>query len=410
MKRMLAFFTALFLGLATSISIIQPKMANAATNSLCVVYQGTILYQTSPTACASSTPSPVAQSVATAPVPSPSPSLLCAPPFSAPNAYPDACFKPYTANSVWNTASAVSASPDPNSATWMSYYIAHFPFFSNLSFGLKNELNQYGHPIYFGHSTDQVYNVKCLATWSSCVGAQTFHVPSYAIPAEGSDHHFTVIDEANGNVEIDLWGADKPSGTGGTLTAQAAGSGNLITSDGLVFGQTGAGYAQWAGIIRSQELIAGSINHALFMVAPCTNNNAPVFPSNFRGTDTQCANNQGAPYGAWMRLNLTTAQILALGAPLYIDSILFAAQQYGAFLGDTNGNGSFGFQVEADEMYTAPGYKNANCPTNGGACTPLTAWSNVNYPNLWNGSAYVINLSSYVQPSAWQFIDSPPGK
>lgn len=404
MKRIVAICTAAIFGCVAIIGTIQPQAVSADVNTLCVVYQGN--------ACSTPSPNP-SPTLGTLVVPAPiitKQSLRCNPPFSAPNAYPDDCFKPYAANSVWNTASAVGASPDPNSATWQSYYTAHFSFFNGIGFGLKNEANQFGHPIYFGHSTDPVYSVKCLAPWSSCVGTQTFHIPSYAIPAEGSDHHFTVIDEANGNIELDTWGATKPSGTGGVLTVQSAGSGNLTTSDGLVFGQTAAGYGQWAGIIRSQELISGSVNHALFMVAPCTNASIPVFPSNYRPADTECANNQGAPYGAWMRLNLTTAQILALGAPLYVEAILFAGQTYGAFIGDTNGNGSFGFQVEADEMYTAAGYKNANCPKNGGACTPLTAWANMNYPSLWNGSAYAINLSSYVPASAWEFIDSPPGK
>lgn len=357
-----------------------------------------------PSSKPTSTPTAMSPGPTTAPTslptttPSPSPGASNTN-WSAPNDYPPNTWTPYapSPNSVWNTPFQTSpAVVDPNSAKYQAFYSKSYPFFNQLNFGFANEVNQFGHPIYFGYSTDPVYSVKCLASWSTCVGSQKFHLPSYAIPAGGSDAHITTIDYTYSPAEeLDCWATNKPSGAGGVLTAQACGSGPL-TSDGLTFGQTGAGYAQWAGLIRAQELVAGNIPHALFMVSPCTSNATPVYPSNYRTTDSQCPSNQGIPYGARFRITLTPAQIQALSIPASHKAILTALALYGAYQGDNNGGYSFSFAVEADEMYTAPNYINSQCPTNGSPCTPITAWANSTGSEsgaTWTGAAYNIDLS-----------------
>jgi hypothetical protein len=326
--------------------------------------------------------------------------------WSAPNAYPPDNWEPYAPgspanpSSVWNTTLLASAArPDPNSATYQAFYAnptTGYPFFNQLGFGLTNEANQYGHPIYFGTSTDPVYTVTCTASWAQAVcptHSQTFHIPRYAVPAGGSDAHLSDIDYTTiPATEVDTWGTSSLSGTGGTLEAASAGAGPL-TGPGLGFGTTAAGYPLWAGIIRAQELISGNISHALFMVIPCTSTATPVYPSIYRTTDSKCPSNKGVPYGARFTINLTPAQISLLPIPTYHKTILTALSLYGAYHGDTNGGGSFSFQVEADEMYTAPGYTSSDCPTNGAPCTPLTAWENTLSNPDWTGSSYNIDLS-----------------
>jgi hypothetical protein len=360
------------------------------------------------------TASPTPPPVVTPPPPTPTPVVTphCVDGgFSAPNAYPDACYVPYASNSYWNKSiSAYSPAPTvvSQSSTWMSYYAANFSIFGGTQFGYVHNTNQYQHPIYFGHSSDPIYSITCLASWSPCVGTAQFHFPSYAQPAQGTDHHITAIDESTSpSTELDCWNASNLSGTGGTLTAQACGSGP-VNGPGIVFGQTGAGFAQWAGVIRAQELIAGNIPHALFIVAPCTNNGAPVNPSNYRLTDTLCAGNQGATYGSWFRLNMSDAAIAALSAPAYKKVIYTALAHYGGYVGDTNGNSQMSIQVEADDMYSNAGYTNANCPTNGAPCTPLTAYMNTTDPSTWTGDRYSINLSEVNWSSSGQFLSPPP--
>ena len=372
-----------------------------------------------PTATPTHTPTPTPTATATptvaptaTPTPTPTPSATATPvctigSFSAPSAYPGGCYVPYASNSVWNTPLGTSPSPDPSSAAYQSFYVSNFPFLSSLQFGYTNSANQYQHPIYFGHSSDPTYSVTCLASYSSCAPGQTFHIPSYAVPAHGGDHHITVIDESNTTYnELDCWQSNNLSGTGGVLTAQACGYGP-VTGPGIVFGQTGAGYAQWAGVIRAQELIAGNIPHALFMVAPCTEN-LTVYPSNYRTTETQCSGTSGAPYGGRFRLNMTDTQINALAIPTWKRAIYFALAHYGGYIGDTNGNSQMSIQTEADEMYTAPGYTNPSCPTNGAPCTPLTAFANANPSGFtWNGSYYSINLNDVNWSTYGQWLLHP---
>jgi hypothetical protein len=312
--------------------------------------------------------------------------------FSAPNNYPSIAWLPYAISSVWNSPINPEFKVDPASATYQEFYTKTFPSFSNMGFGLINRSQDFDHPMYFGRKDDPTYSVKCTATWANCdFGNRKFHIPSFATPAGGSDAHLAVLDQTT-NLELDMWGTQKLSGTGGTVTASSAGYGP-ITGPGLVFGTTGAGYALGAGVIRNQEIVAGKINHALFITAPCTNNNTPVFPSNWRSTDTQCANNQGAPYGERFRLNMTDEEIAKLNAPAWKKPIYYALSRYGGYIGDTNGGYAMGIQIESDEMYTSAKYKNKDCPTNGAPCTPLTAMMNTMGNPGWNGKDYIITLN-----------------
>jgi hypothetical protein len=335
--------------------------------------------------------------------------------WTAPNDYPPDTWTPYSAspNSVWNTPFQQSpAVPDPNSLTYQRFYTSNknFGYFSSLTFGYTDESNQYGHPIYFGYATDPVYTVKCLASWADVCppSTQKFHIPKYAVPAGGSDAHLTSIDYTyNPALELDCWSTTKPSGAGGVLTAQACGSG-AVTGQGLAFGQTAAGYAQWAGVIRASELTDGYIGHALFVVAPCTASSS-VYPSISRPTDTLCPSGQGAPYGFRIRLNMTPQAIAALSIPQSHKTILTALSSFGAYQGDTNGNNNMSLQVEADEMYTAPNYVNPSCGSlpSGAPCTPLTAWANGQPGVTWTGANYNIDISKDVPNSSWQWLLPP---
>lgn len=275
-------------------------------------------------------------------------------------------------------------------------------FLQALSFGYVNQANQQQHPIYFGRGSDPADTVSAGCGWSGCVSVgQTFHIPSYAIPAGGSDHHLGVIDESNTTYnELDCWQASAPSA--GVIHATSC-SYQPVTTSGIMYGVTGAGYGLWAGIIRDQELIAGQINHALFLVTPCSSN-LTVYPSESRSSDAFCS--QGVPYGAWLRLNMTDAEILALGDPAYKVAILMAAAHYGAYMGDNNNTGVH-FQAEADQMYTAAGYTSAGCSglPSGAPCTPLTAYFHSLGDPGWDGTAYRINLSEV--SGRWQWLMPP---
>lgn len=346
-----------------------------------------------------STPSPVV-------IPSPVPTVINNV-FSAPNNYPPSTWQPFASNSVWNepfTAKGFEPVVDPNNTAYTKYYGNTYGWFNTIDFGYtpSQENNNWNPPIYFGQSTDPVYKLKCTQTWFSCPTG-SYHIPSYAIPENTSDGHIIVIDESVvPAVEIDAWDASKLSGTGGIATAQVWGSGS-INGNGLSLNATAAGYALSAGILKASDLTSGlPINHALFVIAPCTSNSDPVYPSNYRTTDFQCPNNGGIKYGQRGRLNMTEAQLFTYGLSAPEFAIGLALINYGFYQGDTNGGYSWTMEVENDYTYTQAGYKNSQCPTNGASCTPLTAWENsMGNPHL-KGQYYQFDLSkipftTYVQ-------------
>lgn len=377
---------------------------------------------TTPTATPTATPTPLAYTNCTLGN------------FSAPNNYPDVCWRPYAANSVWNmqfsdytggSAPSVSSS----SSTWMSFYTSNASYLPlQYGFGETNAASEsFGHPMYFSKSTDPTYTITCTESYaSSYCPSGSYHIPSYAVPAGGyaidypnagydyNDHHFAVLDQTT-NIELDCWRGMSKSG--GVFTAHSC-STHSITGNGIHGFETRSGYNLWAGEIREQELIAGIIPHALFLVSPCTNNGVgstsssatySVYPADQNsGTDTLCSGNQGAPYGTWFKLNVTDAQIAALSAPAYKKAVYTALAHYGAYIADNNGNNAFGFQVESDYMYTKAGYTNSNCPTNGAACTPLTAYFHQNYADAgFGGNGYVIQLNDFSFGTYGQWLNPP---
>lgn len=352
--------------------------------------------------------------------------------FSNPNNLPDTCYRPYAANSVWNMqfsdyTGGSAPSVASSSSTWMSFYTSQSGYFPmQYGFGETSAAGeQYGHPIYFAKSTDPTYTVTCTQGYaSSYCPSGSYHIPTIAIPAggyandssgtDGGDHHIAIIDQTT-NIELDCWRGQ--SKTGGVFTADSC-STHSITGSGIHGFETRSGYNLWAGEIREQELIQGLIPHALFLVSPCTNNGvgstsstatSSVYPAdNNVGTDTLCSGNQGAPYGTWLKLNMTDAQINALGAPLYKKAVYTALAHYGAYIADNNGYNAFGFQVESDYMYTQAGYTNPNCPSNGAACTPLTAYFHSQLADAgWNGNGYTISLSDINWSTYGQWLNPP---
>jgi hypothetical protein len=103
-----------------------------------------------------------------------------------------------------------------------------------------------------------------------------------------------------------------------------------------------------AGQIRAEELAAGSINHALFAVTPCTN--GAVHPA--VGTGYQCGATDAPPNGSRLQLDMTEAEIEALAVPAWKKTVLHALRVYGLIIGDTGGGSSgFGLQFESGAVY-----------------------------------------------------------
>jgi hypothetical protein len=141
-----------------------------------------------------------------------------------------------------------------------------------------------------------------------------------------------------------------------------------IDGNGLDSNGTASRFGNLAGAIRAQELAAGRIDHALFIAIRCTSpdrwfgygvrlrsrvDSSFVYPAASGGAPCP-SGTKAPPMGARLQLTMSAAQIDALDAPRWKKAILRAMARYGAFVGDTGGDG-FTVMFESSTMYTAFG-------------------------------------------------------
>jgi len=216
-----------------------------------------------------------------------------------------------------------------------------------------DESSDYQHPIYFSSPKDPEYKIHCTRSWGRCeLEGQVVPIPVGAQPAGGTDAHMAIIDRAR-RKEYDFWQAAR-NRNGDVYDIAWGGEFSLYGSGiaGPKGGATAAGFAESEGLIRPEEIAAGAIHHALFMVLPCSSGRY-VYPAvhvDHPCTDTSSA----ASMGARMQLALSDSQIDALPAPTYAKTIWRALAHYGAFYGDSGSRG-IQFQTESPLTYRALG-------------------------------------------------------
>ncbi len=238
--------------------------------------------------------------------------------------------------------------------SWLSTWSSGGSSTPRFSVGTADSREDYDHPLYYAQPGDPVYTVHCAESWGRCpVEGMQIQIPGAASPAGGSDGHMAVIDQSSG-WEYDFWQVRQKSAGGGTLTVSWGGR-TKIDGEGLGSPATAANFGLAAGIIRPQELAAGRIEHALFMVVKCTNGRAvwPAASNSGRSCSSMGLSNAGAPaMGQHFFLDMSDAQIEALSKPAWQKTILRAMARYGLYVGDTGG----GFlKIESGSSYTSFG-------------------------------------------------------
>lgn len=281
--------------------------------------------------------------------------------------WPSACWRPYSNTSFFNTP----LPPHPRLLRNSSAMIAKILSMGDIKPLKTNPApgDDYYHPYFFSRSSDPIYTIRCNKHSSNCpIEGRRVRIPASAEPASGSDAHMVVIDQASG-WEYDFWNVQTVplSRNGGAITIgwggrtriiNGPGGGTAATESPAVMSSTGA----IGGVIRFQELAAGHIDHALFMVVGCSNGRM-VYPG--RDYGGACGDTTNAPAsGQWLQLNMTNGQIDALHVAGWQKTILKALARYGGFVGDTGGNEAFGFELESQETYTSVG-----------AVNPYVAWA-----------------------------------
>jgi hypothetical protein len=276
--------------------------------------------------------------------------------FASPTNLPGACWRPYSDASPFNQQLPANPRLAPQSDA-MIRTMTGWGQPEDLWAGAADTGSDWVHPYYFSAADDPVFTIHCLKTWGTCeVEGMKVRIPDAARPAGGGDGHMAVVDQAGG-WEYDFWQVkSKPQG-GGTITISWGGRTAIGTpdADGLGSDANAAHYGLLGGIIRYQEIAAGHIDHALFLIIKCDGGGI-VYPASGKGS--ACADGSVAPQeGSRVFLDMSDAEIDALEAPLWKKAIFRALAHYGAFVGDTGGS-PWGVGIESGSTYTSFGLPN----------------------------------------------------
>jgi hypothetical protein len=359
---------------------------------------------------------------APAPTPAPTPAPAPAPspdPAPAPDAatlgyggfgidhWPGASWRPYSGSSPFNQLVG-SAAAHPRSDQMVAR-VLQWGRPGNLLSGVSNTTSDFAHPVYYSRPTDPVYRLQSTMVGSPIDG-MTIPVPTGARAAGGSDGHMTIV--TPDGWEYDLWQAGTLPAPGGTLEFSLGGR-TRVDGDGLGGKATAAEFGNLAGMIRPEELAAGSIDHALFIVLKCTSNtldfgygeqphragdngSSYVYPAAKGGT--RCSGESDTdvpPMGARFQLAMSDDQIAALAVPAWKKTVLRALARYGGFVGDTGGPG-FGLMFQSSSTYTSFGRPD-----------PLVDFARANNLPTWEGD-YVYNIADGVDWTRYLRVVVPP--
>ena len=251
-----------------------------------------------------------------------------------------ATWRPFTADSPWNTPIGKSPKPASDSVSLISDLArsSKWPF-------LTINIGQYGIPIYWADARTPREQVEIIL-----VGGQGFErgradvpIPPGASPAVGTDKHLCIIDKSAG-LEWGFWQADKKT-SGWTCavcaTADLAGSGVRPPAARdpwwMGHGARACGFPLVAGLITVDELRAGAIEHALVLAYPHIRSRYYTPPaSTAQATTDEARPTRGMPCGARIQLD-PTLEIDRIGLSASGRAIARALQNYGAYIGDYSG-------------------------------------------------------------------------
>lgn len=282
---------------------------------------------------------------------------------------PGGDYQPFASNSPFNVPIPANPKLDPKSGKIIATLtgMTHHQLGPLRTAATPSRID-YTIPFYYSLPSDPAYTIHCHfngppPNWGNCpLEKMSIHIPVYAQPENSghaqfpwsTDHHLAVIDAAIGT-EYDIWGTAQPNGKGGKLTIGWGGLGP-ITSQGInIFGATQSQFALTIGIVRSADINAGIIPHALQMAIPCASGMG-VYPAAVNSDELCPKKTVASPYyGMRVQLNLSDDEINALDAPAYAKTVFLALAHYGAFVSDTGTGDSMEFQTESGLTYTRLG-------------------------------------------------------
>jgi hypothetical protein len=240
----------------------------------------------------------------------------------------------FSDSSPINTPIAANADVDPNSTAMVKALQADADS-KRWSIGVK----YYSVPIYYSDAATKRYTVPLTASWRPRSTFINVPIPDDAQADPGSDHHMAVIDRQTGCF-YEYFGAKR---TASGWTASWANRG-LMNSNGIQprgYATRDAGFVNFAGLIRPEELKAGVIDHALAFSTMYTAPGGVVAPAT-DGTGIAVAPPGAMPLPEGTRVQLDPKLNLdTLGLAPWQKTVARALQVYGMYLVDTGSLGLY---------------------------------------------------------------------
>lgn len=279
---------------------------------------------------APSTATPANPTTSTATSGNPTRSTTGRPPSSGSGFGPDRG-RPFSEVGFWNSPIAADPILDPNSAAMAAYLGAEGRASANLY--------EFGIPIFYADASTRRYDVRCTKPWGTCgLEREPVPVPDGAGPNDGSDGVMVIIDWSTRKA-YEFWQAR--STADGWVTSW----GGIVPIDGpgVPGDAVGAGVSRLAGVVRTYELQAGSIPHAL--VFSTDNACSSTFREPAAKTDGSSTAADCIPEGARIQLDPGIDVDAVPGITPAERAVAKALQTYGAYVID-NGGARMGFSFE----------------------------------------------------------------
>jgi hypothetical protein len=255
-------------------------------------------------------------------------------------------WRPFSDDSPWNTPVAGNAAVDPDSDAMIADLAQASHFEKNL---LTVNIENFSIPLFNADAGTPTTTVTCdiggegFESDDGFDAAAEIPIPEGAAPDPSSDAHMLIIDREN-NVEWGLW---QTQNDGGDWTCGLGASADL-GGDGLrpykpdnptwytSHGARACGFPLSAGLIRIDEVEAGSIDHALVVAYPHIRPGFYTSPASTAQAAQDDTNPNGIPCGGRIQLD-PDLDLDSLGLSETGRMIAEALQTYGAYVGDYSG-------------------------------------------------------------------------
>ena len=268
---------------------------------------------------------------------------------------PPASWRPFSADSAWNTPISANPTLDPNSSAIIGWLNSLLPTGgpTDRYCGGAGTVEDYDHPVYYAKRTDPLLRVLTrkgqfdpsttrVRRLASSLHNRLIPVPANSPESMGTDRHLTIV---VGDTAYDMWGARRDTYGPGYL-GTAWGTVVPLGGDGSTeggYGATAVGCPLMAGIIRLSELESGHINHALAITTRYVRHDTFVAPATGTalgdpGVTKGSAEDMMRPQsGARLQLDMSFAEIDALAVRAWKKTMLKAMSEYGMIIVDTAG-------------------------------------------------------------------------